>query len=647
MSTILKINKLTREIERLSGIDLTNFSLAETNNFRYVVIGDTDEIQTRGFSVGPGDDKKSAIIVDGLTILPSDGNQKRSVSFPPTADQALSGQLYGAFNPNELLFQTTVLPVVQNYYLVNGISQAAYNPVVATIGFTAGDTFGFVGRRCAEFKGTPSDSAGQAAATVVLPIEIDSTHLNHFLISGFMYLSTTPSTNYDPVVVGVVNNITAGTTADAWIVDIDSDTIKRVRFSWATTNDSVSGFPRSLYVTPTYGITLNQWHHWAVAYSNAGGSAEVSSYWNGTRTSYSNSGFSGSFRNNANNLVSVGADRGGRYPYNGYLSHVMISGGTATKALRGFTHGVTAPVPDQYGVQAGKYTFAAMSMNGPLGYSLFPCDLKNRVVSVCDGDFDGTLYVSGTRLETDSLYRTAMGLSAFSGVCGGHSSSAGVTGNSYVFGYETGSCLNVSSVENLLGLSGSKQVAKNRLELSYGVLSNTLLVGFCANPAPMSNFFSTHPTGFSGSTFSFLLNASNINALSTISAGVSGSTAAFYFPDADGTVHTMSASAITALDKDIKNYFAGVYTEYNSVLSQINGATTKEALSSISGFTSESFTQKLAVFSVDDKSVFLESEKMLVGDFKRAEEVAVLGRYENKRGPKPAEKGGIPSVGEA
>lgn len=644
MSTILKINKLTREIERLSGIDLTNFSLAETNNFRYVVIGDTDEVQTRGFSVGPGDDKKSAIIVDGLTILPPDRNQKRSVSFPPTADQALSGQLYGAFNPNELLFQTTVLPVVQNYYLVNGISQAAYNPVVATIGFTAGDTLGFVGRRCAYFPGTPNASAGQAAATVVLPVTINSTHMNHFLISGFMYLSTTPSTNYDPVVVGVVNNITAGTSADAWVVRIDSGA-NRLLYSWATTNDSGSGFPRSLYITPG-GITLNQWHHWAVAYSNAGGSAAVSSYWNGTRTSYSNSGFSGSFRNNANNLVSVGADRFGRYPYNGYLSHVMISGGTATEALRGFIHGVTALVPDQYSRQAGQYTFAFMSMNGPLGYSLFPCDLKNRVVSVCDGVFGETLYVSGTRLETDSLYRTAMGLSAFSGVCGGHSSSAGVTGNSYVFGYETGSCLNVSSVENLLGLSGSKQVAKNRLELSYGVLSNTLLVGFCANPAPMSNLFLTHPTGFSGSTFTFLLNASNINALSTISAGVSGSTAAFYFPDADGKVHTMSASAITALDKDIKNYFAGVYTEYNSVLSQINGATTKEALSSISGFTTEAFIQELAVFSENDKAVFLESEKILVRDFKRSERVAVDGRYADKRGSKPGLKDGLPT-GEA
>jgi len=639
MSTVLKIDKSTGGVQTLTGIDLTNFSLAETNNFRYVVIGDTDEVQTRGFFVGPGDDKKSAIIVDGLITLPSGGNQKRSVSFPPTARQALTGEMYGAFARSEMLFQTTALLDLRNNYLVNGVSQAAYNPVVATIGSNVGDPLAFAGHRCAYFPGTPHASAGQAAATLVIPLSINSTYMNHFLISGFMYLSAAQSTNYNPVVVGVVKNITAGTSADAWAVQIDSDT-NRLTYSWATTNDLGSGFSRSLYITPG-GITLNQWHHWAVAYSNAGGSAEVSSYWNGIRTS-SDSGFTGSFRNNENNLVSVGADLEGRYPYTGYLSHLMISGGTATEALRGFAHGVTGPVPDDGG-HAGIYTFAFMSMNGPLGYSLFPLDLKNRVVSVCEGDFDGTLYVSGTELETDSV----MGLSAFSGVYGGHSSSAGVTGNSYVFGYETGSCLKVSSVENLLDLSGAKEVAKNRLKLSYGVLSNTLLVGFCASPAPMSNLFSTYPAGFSASTFSFSLNASNINALSTISAGVSGSTATFYFPDADGTVHTMSASAITALDKDIKNYFAGVYTEYNSVLSQINGATTEEALSSIPGFTTESFIQELVVFSKNDKSVGgVPPEYKRNLDFKRSEVVARLGRYkDNKFGPKPRSKG-VPS-GEA
>lgn len=637
--TILKVDKNTGEItETLRNQDLTNFVPFETEKFKYVFIEDTDTVSRYGYSVGPGDDKKSALLIEGDPIRDVVAETlQRAVSFPPTSEQSLSGTVYGTgFEVDEMVFQTTILPQVQNYYLVSGISQAAYNPVVATIGFTlsSGDTFGFVGRRCAEFKGTPSDSAGQAAATVVLPIEIDSTHLNHFLISGFLYLNTTPSTNYDPVVVGVVNNITAGTTADAWVVDIDSDTIKRVRFSWATTNDSVSGFPRSLYVTPTYGITLNQWHHWAVAYSNAGGSAAVSSYWNGIRTSYSTSGFSGSFRNNSNNRVSVGADKSGYYPLKGYLEDLMISGGTATESLRGFLHGATAPVPTTE-QQAGQYTFAAMSMNGPLGESLFPCDVTNRVVSVCDGVFGGNVYVSGTVLETYSQYRSAKGLSAFSGVCGGHSPSAGTTGNSYLFGYDSGSCMIVSGVDTLLGLQQAKIVEGNRLELSYRTLfGGTAMYGFCGDTGPLKTLFSKYPTGYAGSTFSFLPIQTNIDALSTIydQIVVTGSTATYYIDDAFGNAVTMGASGIVALYQDVITYFSDVTTEYNGVLAQINGATTQAGLKSVAGFTTERYIQTLAVLSKNDRSLYVKPENKLVADFKTSERVYVEGRYDELKG---------------
>ena len=137
--TILKVDKNTGEItETLRNQDLTNFVPFETEKFKYVFIEDTDTVSRYGYSVGPGDDKKSALLVDGDPIRDVAAETlQRAVSFPPTSEQSLSGTVYGTgFEVDELVFQTTILPQVQNYYLVSGISQAAYNPVVATIGFT-------------------------------------------------------------------------------------------------------------------------------------------------------------------------------------------------------------------------------------------------------------------------------------------------------------------------------------------------------------------------------------------------------------------------------------------------------------------------------------------------------------------------------
>jgi len=624
MTEILKINKLTGEMTRTSGTPST-FAPLDMNTHRYVFVSDGQTPIQKGHAVLPGDNSPL----------------QKSVLLSPTSEQALSGPIYGSgFNIGELLYQTTILPQVQNYYLIGGISQSEYTPVVANVGFTlgSGTTFGFVGRKCMQFMGTPADSAEQPAATVVLPVPIDSIHLNDFLVNGFLYLSQTPSANYDPVVVGVVNNITSPTNTDAWVVDIDSDSTKRVRFQWATTNNSDVGFPNSIYVTPTYGITLNTWHHWAVAYSNVGGSAAVSTYWNGNRTATSTSGFSGSFRNNANNRVSVGADKSGYSPLKGYQSNLLISGGSASTALLGFLHGLTAPVPIRDHV-AGQYTFALMSGNGPLGQSLFPCDVKNRVTSVCDGVFNNTAYVSSLQIESNSLYREAKGLTAFIGVCGGHSTSGGTTANSYVFGYDSGSCMVVDSVSQLMGLTQAQDAESNRLQMTYRtLLGGVPLVGSCGDTGPLKTLFSTYPTGYAGTSLSFLANEQNIAYLNNLYnyTQVSGVTSTQYITDYFGNSVTMGVSGVVALRTDVLTYINRATTEFGIVQSKINGATLQANLKTIAGFSTEALVQPLSVLSENNRSISIQRENSIVGDFKKAEKVYIEGKYDPTKPTKPS-----------
>jgi len=624
MTKILKINKFTGETTETSETPST-FAPLDTDTHRYVFVSDGQNLIQYGHSVLPGDNS----------------SLKKSVLLPPISEQGLSGPIYGpGFSPGELLFQTTILPQLQNHYLIGGISQSEYNPVVASVGFTlgSGTTFGFVGSKCMQFMGTPADSAGQPAATVVLPVPIDSTHLNDFLVTGFLYLSQTPSANYDPVVVGVVNNITSPANTDAWVVDIDSDSTKRVRFQWATTNKKGVGFPNSIYVTPTYGITLNTWHHWAVAYSNVGGSAAVSTYWNGARTATSTSGFSGSFRNNANNRVSVGADMSGYYPLKGHQSNLLISGGSASTALLGFLHGPTAPVPVTDHV-AGQYTFALMSGNGPLGQSFFPCDVKNRVTSVCDGVFRDTVYVSSLQRETDSLYREAKGLTAFIGVCGGHSTSGGTTANSYVFGYDSGSCMVVDSVSQLMGLTQAQEAESNRLQMTYSTLFGVApMVGSCGDTGPLKTLFSTYPTGYAGTSLSFLPNEQNIANLNTLYnyTQVSGTTSTQYITDYFGNSVTMGVSGVVALRTKVLTYINRATTEFGIVQSRINGATSQANLKTIAGFSSEVFVQSLSVLGKDNRSISIQRVNSLIGDFKTPELVYREGKYDPTKPTKPS-----------
>jgi hypothetical protein len=113
----------------------------------------------------------------------------------------------------------------------------------------------------------------------------------------------------------------------------------------------------------------------------------------------------------------LGSGASGDRPLKGYMEHLMVSMGTTSAALREFAHGTTGSVStDQF---AGDYTVYAMSMNGPLGSSLFPCENAKRVIStvVFTDPIGGRLGVANISRESTSVH----GVSMFTGINGGHS----------------------------------------------------------------------------------------------------------------------------------------------------------------------------------------------------------------------------------
>lgn len=635
--TLLKVEVGSgRVVESTRNYDFSNFIPENTDRFKYLVVDDgisSISIEA-GFQTGVGTgfssvENTGALNVDGtpnLTpVIESVSTQSTGVPIllpiAAVSEQVLSGSAYGVFDANEICFQSNITPEVFNFYAVNGVTVAEYTPTVGSIGAS---TTTIAGQRALKFKGTYQDLPSVRAGGLKIPGGYSLSACPYHLVSGHIYLDQALPSAYDPVLFSLCRSITAGSTHDSYAMVYENGS-SRLKFNFSTSGDSSSGFVNSMNASPV-GITLNQWHHVAAAFYYDGVSSSVATYFNGSRVATISAASSGYLRS-TNQPFCMGSDQYGNHPWRGWVDDWIISGGTTLAALRGFTQGTGASLPTRH-QEAGDYTVAYLSMDGPAGTSFVPCDRGRRVASCVDGfDRFGNLYVSSVEIDDSSIHGTTL----FVGVGGGYQIT-GVCGAANVFGFNSGACLVVSAVEQKLGLTQEKAYRQNSAELSY-----QLLLGQAemkgergGRTGDFSNLMAKSLGDFSGYTFTFKPSQENINQIKYLYDDIiiNGRTASYSVADTSGNMFTFSTGGIKALYTDIVDYHGVALSTTNSLKSRISGVTQSSQLKRIDGITNEQMVFKLAGLAESNASVYIPTTNKLTGSYAIAEAFLLLDSEE-------------------
>jgi hypothetical protein len=519
-----------------------------------------------------------------ILTLPDGSTASQGISISPVTEQILNGAITGTFNMNEQVSQSQYIPTLINGLALSGATANEYLPTVATIGLSGAE----LGNRSIQFKGSYLDTNTKAAG-LQLPA-FTTTTIPYYMMSGFLYLETEPSSAYDPILLTRSANGATDTTNDSFRLEYDTSS-KQLQFHFATTNWASAGYQTILNVCPANGVTLNQWHQFAIAYSNVGSSATVSSYWNGTRYAQT-TGITGYLKNSTGYFM-LGSGTSGDRPLKGYLEHLMVSMGASTAALREFAHSATGPVStNQF---AGDYTVYAMTMNGPLGSSLFPCTNTKRIVSAVSftDPLGSRLGVANTSRENTSVH----GVTMFAGLDGGHTASSVAGSAGYLFGYDSGACMVIEGVTSTMTLAEAKQIKGNLIDHSIAFLNgSTAMRGVCASPGDFPILFAGSSASFSGQTFSFLPTTANISLLSSIYDNIiiSGRTAPYNLPDFEGNMYIFSTGGVKNLYADVVSYQSTASVMGSGIKTAIAAAATKSNLYELNGFSAEGIVNKLA-----------------------------------------------------
>lgn len=527
---------------------------------------------------------EQSIDVDGVR---TGGTVTRLLSLQnisPITEQVLTGTVYGQFQINEQAVQSQFIPVLINGLALGGLSADSYLPTVGTIGVSGPE----LGNKSLQFKGSYLDTDTKAAG-VQLPA-FSTTTTPYFMLSGFLYFENEPSNNYDPIILTRSADGVNASTNDSFRLEYDSSS-NQLQFHYSTASYASAGYENILNVCPANGVTLNQWHQFAIAYSNQGGSASIASYWNGTRHAQA-SGLSGNIRNSTGYMM-FGSGASGDKPLKGWLEHAILSGGGVSLALREFTHGATAPVStEQF---AGDYTVYALSMNGTLGTSYFPVANSNRVVSTVSWDnrFGSQIGVGNIVRETTSAGGTA---AMFTGVCGGHAASGGSAG--YLFGVNSGACMVISAVQEVSGgASANSQMRSSLADFSAQyLLGCCAMSGVCGGGGDFPQLLSVAQVGFCGDRFSFLPIDSNISSLRLIYDDyvINGKTGPVSIADYNGTLYTFGSAGVQALYQDVVTYRNTANSVFGSVKTAIATKSSVTALRELGGVDTEGTVIKLA-----------------------------------------------------
>jgi hypothetical protein len=499
----------------------------------------------------------------------------KTVYVNPLTEQVLSGSIFGNFQLNEQIVQSTITSTVVNGYSEGGVTLDTFLPSIGTIGVS-----GEIGQRSAQFKGTLNDLAAQKACGIQLPAFATSNTVSpYFLLEGWIYFETDPSNNYDPIIVTRSADGINNSTNDSFRLEYDSAS-DQIQFHYSTSTYASAGYQGIVNVSPS-GVTTNTWNHFAIAWASRGGSASIKTYWNGTSL-YSAAGLSGSIRNSTAPVM-IGSGASGDYPLKGWLEDIHLRMGGVTLALADYALlGSTAAVEWQHD-GPGDYTVYQLTMNGPFGSSLFPVRNLCRVSgTVTFKDIANGVIGAGLITREDS---DVLGLTLFDGVCGGFSVSGGSA--AYVFGADSGSCMIVSSVQQLYGITAARTIRQNAADhTNYYLFGVTVMYGQSGASGDFPKLLSSGWTA-NGLSFSFLPIQSNINWLRNIydNIVVAGYTGNTTIENYYGTPYVFGPTHAKKLYEDVVTYQATANTLKSQLVSQITSASTITALNQVKGHT--------------------------------------------------------------
>lgn len=557
------------------------------------------DVEQYNYSLGSFPFPNDPVVIDNdladLTISRTRSEENTEVSdlvyIHPYTEQIISGSLYGGFELNEQVYQTPVAVDVVNYLVVDGATAVEYNPVVGTIGAS-----GSIGSRAAKFFGTYNNLVTGKGAGLRLP-SFNSSNYNFFMVEGFVYFESLP-TVYDPIIMARGVDVVGGSTLDSFSVEY-SVADRQMVFKFNLEGMTAPGFNAFMNISPMDGVTTGKWHHFAVSIDSDSDPevARVATFFDGTRNDYSeligygNQVIYGNVRNSSIPVV-VGCGLSGERPMKGWLDGVMISGGSTAAALHGYNpSSSTIAVPSEEKRTSGDYTIYYLSMNGPMGSSLFPCDVPTRVVSSAS-------YISNRENKVGvaliARQQSALnGITLFEGVCYGHAITGASAGP--CFGANSGSCLVVTGVDQLHGITRAARIRANAAEFTIAYLLGS--TGMYGISGASGDFPALFTRSWGGNTFSYLATQTNTTELKFVydTVVVSGRTGNFFIKD----YNTNKTYAVVTAD--IKNLYADV-VEYHSVSYKIGasasgmlmGLTGMEALYNAKVYEQEAIVQKVA-----------------------------------------------------
>jgi hypothetical protein len=509
----------------------------------------------------------------------------------PYTEQILSGTINGGFQLNEQVYQTPITVDIMNELVVDGATAVSYNPIVGSIGVS-----GSIGSRAAKFYGTYNNLVTGKGAGLKLP-PFNSSNYTHFMVEGFLYVENLPF-GYDPILVSRAVDAVGGTTHDSFSIEYSvADRQLFVKFNLM--GMTAPGFDSYMNMSPQDAVQVGKWHHFAFSVDSSTDPevTRVATFFDGNRVDYSElTGYEvsvvyGNVRDSSIPLT-VGCGFGGERPYKGWIDGLMISGGNTAAALHGYLPNLsTIPVPPEEKKSAGDYTVYYLSMNGPIGTSLFPCDVPTRTISTAS-------YISNQENRVGvaliSRQKSAInGLTLFDGVCYGHA----ITGASAspCFGSNSGTCMIVTGVDQLHGITRAKRIRSNAAEFTIAyLLGSTGMYGVSGASGDFPKLFSKQ---WGGNTFSYLATQTNTTELKFVydTVVVSGRTGNFFIRDYNtNAVYGVQTADIKNLYADVVEYHSVSFKVGASASARILGITGMEALYEAIAYDQEAIVQKIA-----------------------------------------------------
>ena len=485
----------------------------------------------------------------------------------PFTECKVRGTIFGEFDTGELISQSTVRPVVYNGTYVQGVSgvlDPEYFPIVGSKGKTTGTQIGI---RSLEFKGSYQNQ-NIAGSCVQLP-SFSTVGLTYSLISGFIYMEQTATTNYAPIILKKDNVFSLE------IAKVDNQ--DRLRFYWIDQNNHT----HDVYCNPAEGITLNRWHHFAIL---AESPTYLSAFWNGVQINTED--FVG-YKNNSS-PVSIGGGFTGGAPFKGWISDFIISGG-GSSAKRGASNSQSAfTVPTKYQTPDAN-TIYYMSMNGIPGTSIFPVEGNKKVVGVHSASDIKLkdIYVSSVRYDSQN------GI-VFSGSSGGFT--VGVSAG-YLFGVRSGAAIIPTTVTELFGITAAKNQKIQSTQYTSSYARNSVIRGSADDPSAFFNTLYGSTGSYTGPTMSFRCTDCNIAKITTqvdLWSRLPDWGTTWAFIDEDNTPHLLGKTLTNSLYDDILKFQSIINSSEYSIISSVNSSNNLESLRGVTGFGASSMLSLLA-----------------------------------------------------